>query len=379
MAAGRTAYLLTWRLHGRQSSQSFDDLRTAQRWRDVLVAAGPAVGVPMMDAALTAPTGMPTVRDVIAGHIDTLPGVTTGTRNDYLRDAVNNLYPHFGDHLVSAVSRAMVARWVGDLADGRTAGGGVRSKLSGKTIRNQHALLVAALAGAVRDGWIEENPATGVRLPRSIRTKDPLFMASADVAVLLRHLDGHWHPLIRTMVLTGIRWGEATALRPLDVEPLPAGGRLHVRRAWKRINGSTVEIGPPKSDRSLRTVPYGPALALQLAPVAAARPADDLLFATPRGARIRSGHFHERVWGPAALAAMADEQHRLPRRPRIHDLRHTAASWWLEDRVPIHVVSELLGHESITTTVRVYGHLSNAARDGAAERMDERAGLLDQT
>src|SRR5690606_5566648 len=52
----------------------------------------------------------------------------------------------------------------------------------------------------------------------------------------------------------------------------------------------------------------------------------------------------------------------LGRRPRVHDARHSCASWMLDADVPIHVVSAHLGHENITTTVDTYGHLLPSAQ-----------------
>jgi len=42
---------------------------------------------------------------------------------------------------------------------------------------------------------------------------------------------------------------------------------------------------------------------------------------------------------------------------RWHDLRHTFASWLVQDDVPLHRVSKLLGHKSLAMTMR-YAHLA---------------------
>ncbi|SEM97034.1 tyrosine-type recombinase/integrase [Halomonas caseinilytica] len=53
---------------------------------------------------------------------------------------------------------------------------------------------------------------------------------------------------------------------------------------------------------------------------------------------------------------------------RIHDLRHTAASWLVTDGVPLEVVKELLGHSSITMTER-YAHLAPHRVREAVDRL----------
>ncbi|WP_267288707.1 tyrosine-type recombinase/integrase [Mycobacterium hackensackense] len=42
-------------------------------------------------------------------------------------------------------------------------------------------------------------------------------------------------------------------------------------------------------------------------------------------------------------------------KPRVHDLRHTAASWWIQAGIPLPVIQRQRGHESIITTVNTYG------------------------
>ena len=48
------------------------------------------------------------------------------------------------------------------------------------------------------------------------------------------------------------------------------------------------------------------------------------------------------------------------KRPRVHDLRHTYASWAIRSGTPLPVIQRQMGHESIQTTVDTYGHLVRA-------------------
>ncbi len=59
---------------------------------------------------------------------------------------------------------------------------------------------------------------------------------------------------------------------------------------------------------------------------------------------------------------------------RVHDLRHTSASWMIQGRHSLPVVQEHLGHESIQATVGVYGHVDRAAMNRAAVAIDAAIG-----
>ena len=54
---------------------------------------------------------------------------------------------------------------------------------------------------------------------------------------------------------------------------------------------------------------------------------------------------------------------------RFHDLRHTAASWMAMRRRPLVEIKEVLGHSSITMTMR-YAHLSPAHLRSCVELLD---------
>jgi site-specific recombinase XerD len=51
-----------------------------------------------------------------------------------------------------------------------------------------------------------------------------------------------------------------------------------------------------------------------------------------------------------------------------HWCRHSAATRWLRDGVPIEVVSTLLGHSSVSVTSSVYGHLTVEDARAALEK-----------
>lgn len=82
--------------------------------------------------------------------------------------------------------------------------------------------------------------------------------------------------------------------------------------------------------------------------------------------------FYKSVWVPTLARLAADPEDPLRgKAPRIHDLRHTCASWMISKRVWLPVIQAALGHESITTTVDRYGHLDRQAGEAAAAAIGE--------
>lgn len=60
----------------------------------------------------------------------------------------------------------------------------------------------------------------------------------------------------------------------------------------------------------------------------------------------------------------------------FHDLRHTCATLLLREGVNVKVVSEMLGHASITITLNIYAHVLPDMQDSAADAMEAALGTV---
>jgi integrase len=115
----------------------------------------------------------------------------------------------------------------------------------------------------------------------------------------------------------------------------------------------------PKSKLSYRVVAVPCGTLEGMSALMAGRPRDAFVFTAPEGGPVTDGHFRNRVWYPAVAAAGI---RRFP--PRI--MRHAAASWLVQDGVPLYDVQHLLGPQDYSTTQR-YAHLAPDAHSRVME------------
>jgi integrase len=134
---------------------------------------------------------------------------------------------------------------------------------------------------AVRSGRIRANPARGLGLPR-VQRRDYIFLTH-DQLHELAATTGRWRVFVLLLGYTGLRWGEATALRVRDIDL--GRRRIDVRRAFSDVGGRIV-LGSPKSHQS-RTVPIPRFLAREIAQAMPGKNPDDLVFTMPGGSMLR--------------------------------------------------------------------------------------------
>lgn len=338
-----------YRVDGKLLADTFAHPDGAAEYKALVERIGGQAARQVLRERRGSPTGgrVPTVAQALEQHIDALHAITDGTRSDYRKIAKLISDGPLGPLPVDAVTTDAVNRWVAGM------------KASAKTKRNRHSLLYAALKRQVKAGAIAANPCDEVTIARGERS-EMTIVSDTELSAILAHMDAHWHPLIVTLFSTGLRFGEATALqvRDLDLDADPP--MLRVSRSWQHTDSAERSIGPPKTDKGRRPVSLPPALVRELRPLVDGRAREAFVFVNKRGEPVRQNSMHE-IWS----RALDDAD--IGKRPRLHDLRHSHVAALVAGGVPLPVIQRRLGHESITTTIDVYGHLADDAQSVAAQ------------
>ncbi|MFD6417046.1 tyrosine-type recombinase/integrase [Streptomyces sp. NPDC060194] len=381
-ADGGLTYSIIWRSGGSRTGdwqrESFDDEASAKRFRDLVNGHGQQWPPGWVKGKGFVTADEPPLPDaerfpVFAhAYVDLLTDISEHTRINYTRFIDNHMIPWFGELSVSdrgaKLGRDHVSRWIRDLQNGIPGPGHPvgtkRRPYAPKTIANLHGLLFSILQSAVTadPALRDANPCAHTRLPKGNDTEDDeVFLEPEEYAVLRQHVRADAVDIVDALVSTGLRWGEVTALQPRDFTFVSKRPTLRVQRAWKRRGeGGGTFLGSPKTKKSRRTLVLTPEQVQLFQRRCLGKQPTDLLFTAPEGGAWHSGVFFAHRWKPALDAANTAG---LTKRPRIHDLRHTHASWLIAGKVPLPVIQARLGHESITTTVDRYGHLLESSDD----------------
>ena len=263
--------------------------------------------------------------------------------------------PRWGGVAVSAVKAPAVRTWVADLA----AGG-----LGAASIERALGVLRQILTVAVESGNLAANPALSIKPPR--RTHKARGYLTHRQLDTLATAAGSSRPLVLFLGYSGLRFGEAAALRVQDVDTTRR--RVRVERAVVETGGGMV-FGAPKTHQR-RSVPYPAFLDAELGPLLKGKGLDDLVFHGEGGSVIRLNNWRRRVFEPAVAACVAASVSF----PRVtpHDLRHTCASLSIQAGANVKAIQTALGHSSAAMTLDTYADLFPDDLEAVAAALDAR-------
>ena len=339
----------------------------------VLRAAGDGID---RHAAKVAMRGDLTVGELIDAYLADGPAAKPTKRASTWAEDRSNLDRHvrplIGRKIARQVVKADVLAMVRAITDGATAadiktrkrgraivkGGPAVAERTLTTFAAMYAWALQAAVIAPIQGVLPVNPAKGVRLPR--RPAVERFLSAAEATTLMatiaamrdeRALDPGHADIFRLLLLTGARRTEIAGLRWSEVD-LPRG-RLTLPPDRSKAGGLTGE----------RRIALGADARAILAQRQETRGEGVFVFPALRGAE---GHTVglQKAWTRVRLRAGLPDL-------RLHDLRHTYASFAIADGASLYLVGKALGHSSSRVTER-YAHIRGDALDELAEAAGRR-------
>jgi integrase len=347
------AHKVRYRLNGKAGATTFPTKDQADRFVRRIADHGLAASLESIGVT-TEPrrdTGT-TVAEAVERYIAQCPN--PDTRGIYRRRARKHITPTLGTLRINQLTTEHVQLWLN------------AQTFTGTGLTHRYDLLSAALSMAVANGDLRANPAKkasstnrrGVKLPRAPRKKEPVFLTRDEFNLVLKCIPYQYKMFVEFLAETGCRVGEAAALTPADVDL--KSGKVHFKATYSKKEDQTFSRRQTKTAESDRTIRVPQRVLDQL------NLSGDLVFTNTYGAPLRSDTFRAKIWLPAV------KRSGLPthRQPRIHDLRHTHASWLLEAGITLPAIQKRLGHTDVMTTLRIYGHAATDSEDKIIAALD---------
>ena len=192
------------------------------------------------------------------------------------------------------------------------------------------------------------------------KPKEICYLSPEEARKLLLHSSLAWSPVWLLMLTLGLRRGEVCGLRWSDIDF--ERKEIHIRNQRQYIPGKGCIDTPPKSDSGTRTLPLMDIIQDAIAPLYAVHEAESVIgSASPYVFKGNSGG----GLNPSSVDhALRRECKNLSiRRVTVHGLRHTFATSSVTAGANIRVLSDMLGHASITTTANVYAHVDMSPKN----------------
>ena len=283
------------------------------------------------------------------------PRVSERTHRDYTWKAGRYIRPAIGDRLLAHVKPYdLQSFYAGLLSRG----------LSPKTVRHCQNILHNAFEQAIRWQLALHNPAKHVDLPKQQHRE----MLAMDEKEAIRFLEAAradpLHALFALLLGTGLRPSEAAGLKWSDLDT--GTKSLSVQRSIVRPKGGGWAFGHTKTKRGKRTLALPDGLIATLLEHRSGTPESrhGLMFPNETGEALDMDNVRNRNFRAVRERAGLNKAYNL------YTLRHTHATLLLLAGVHPKVVSERLGHATVSITLDTYSHVLPNMQQEAAEKIE---------
>lgn len=277
-----------------------------------------------------------------------LPTLKVSTQSSYRTNLQRYVLPWLGETRLRDLRKGDIQAWLTALSE---------SGLSRQTVKNIWSALSSVLRTAVDWGYLNENPAHGVRLPAR-QPKVAVFLPTPEqVTQILRQLPEPSYTLLLLLVGTGLRVGEAMGLRWEDID-------LNRKNLTVRRDVWHGQVNSPKYAASERVIPLGPILAEHLQ--ARLSGEGSWVFGGNSGKPLDPRNLAKRQLHPVL------DSLRIPRFS-WHRLRRLHSTYLGDLSVSPRIMQAQLGHADAALTLNVYTQIVPESQRRAIENLE---GLL---
>lgn len=278
------------------------------------------------------------------------------TRRDYISTWTTHVQPQWGKYPLRQIKRAEVIAWIPTLTTTKGVPANKPPRPLGTSAQRKVGLIIHSMLDlAVELGMIHTNPLRTGDLPKQKKSERRYLRVTEVDALLAAAPTKESKLLLRVLLMTGLRPGEAKALKVKDLDSVR--GRLMIRRDVDDLG----RVDATKT-RNHRDVPIGGSLLIDLTEASKDKDQESWLVPDERGmvwttARWRVVWKNLQIWtGITGIDT--------------YELRHTAASLAIASGADVKTVQLMLGHASAAMTLDIYGHLWEEGLDALPGAME---------
>ena len=288
--------------------------------------------------------------------------------------------PYYGEKLIEEVSVESLQKHFLFL---RQEGGIRKKELSARSVGMTRTILGTFYAYAIRNGYISSNTAMNTKALRS-EGKEKQIFSQTDYKKLIDAASKHSenaYLVLRLAFGTGCRIGEIFGLEydavDWDCKMIAIQQTVVSSKSGKTLQKSA------KNKTSIRKIlltddlmgdirnAYDRHLERREKYRNKFNQAHNFIIEHENGDFCDPSYFSYKIFKKLLREAGLNETYRM------HDCRHTHATWLLEKGVNIKVISERLGHKSIRTTLDIYSHVTVSMQEEAVVALNEISGTLE--
>lgn len=280
----------------------------------------------------------------------TYDNVTVGTLRSY-KPSAEDLIGRFGNMRCSEITAQSVSAYFHYLAI---------KGFSAKTIANRRSVLNLIIKYAIASGDMQSNPITNITIPKGRKKECRRALTTEERQSIVENKNnGYWGRWAYFTMFTGCRRGESFALTYGDIDE--ENLTVHIHSTVEYLGNVGRIKNQTKTEAGMRVVP----ITAEILSLIGKGKKTDLIFPDPiKGGIITNMHITD-GWDAYKRTVSLEEV-------TPHMLRHTYATILYDADVDIKSAQYLMGHADISTTMKIYTHLTNERKALASQKVREK-------